>query len=229
MKFISSLCWVPQGKSSTPIQLKIEQNEMKRLFTDDGEKYNNEDEEDADEAIDSENENDKDNTNEDEKINKKYKMDDYDDEDDDIRVDQLKSLACFPNNKEDNIMTLKDNGEDSDQEDFQLRKTDNLLVAGHFDEDICSLNIYVYNSSERHYFIHHDLMIGSYPICLEWLDYDPTEESSVNYVAVGTMNPWIELWDLDIVDSLEPEFVLGSQKKIKKKKRSSEKTKNIGP
>ena len=33
-------------------------------------------------------------------------------------------------------------GEDSDMEDFEIRKSDNLLVAGHFDEDICSLNVY---------------------------------------------------------------------------------------
>ena len=37
---------------------------------------------------------------------------------------------------------MKKKGEDSDNDDFELRKDDNLLVSGHFDEDICSLNIY---------------------------------------------------------------------------------------
>lgn len=209
MKFISSLCWVPQGKSITPTQLKIGKNEMKQIFADDGKKYgDDEDDEEIEEPDQSNNE-----EQEDAKIDKRYNMDDYDDEDDDIRVENLKSLACFSNNHDDKLLTIKDDGEDSDNDDFELRKDDNLLVAGHFDEDICSLNIYVYNCPERHFYIHHDLMLGSYPVCLEWLDYDPTEAGSVNYLAVGTLNPWIEIWDLDIVDSLEPEFILGSQKK----------------
>jgi periodic tryptophan protein 1 len=88
------------------------------------------------------------------------------------------------------------------------------------------------------------------PICIEWLDFDPTiteqANSKVNYIAVGTLNPWIDIWDLDLMDSLEPEFTLGynyesenedetSTKKKKKKqkgdqevKKKSKKSKLIG-
>jgi len=39
-----------------------------------------------------------------------------------------------------------------------------------------------------------------------------------NFVAVGTMEPHIDIWDLDMVDTLEPVVSLGRRKRKKSKK-----------
>lgn len=132
MKFISSLCWIKQGVCKTPTKLRLEKNEMKQLFDEMRHKKPNDDddetkEEEEDKEVDTD---------------KKYNLDDYDDEEDELKLEQLNSLACFSNNAEDNILTIKDDGEDSDEEDFEIKNTDNVLICGHFDEDVCSLNLY---------------------------------------------------------------------------------------
>lgn len=56
-------------------------------------------------------------------------------------------------------------------------------------------------------------------MCLEWLDYVPgssTDSSkSGNYVAVGTFDPEIEIWSLDVLETMYPDALLGRPNKDK--------------
>jgi len=62
-------------------------------------------------------------------------------------------------------------------------------------------------------YIHHDYMLPSFPLCMTWFDYvlgsSLEEEKRGNLVAVGTFEPYIEIWDLDIVDQPIPLAILG--------------------
>lgn len=103
--------------------------------------------------------------------------------------------------------------DDSDAEDEIIKPTDNLILVGHVQNDIASMEIYIYNEDEGSLYVHHDFLLPSPPLCIEWLSFDPGSDKPGNISAVGCMDPVITLWDLDIQDSLEPICKLGSKNK----------------
>lgn len=56
--------------------------------------------------------------------------------------------------------------------------------------------------------MHHDIPLPAFPLCLAHGDISPTG-SAGNYCAVGTFGPGIEIWNLDVLNALEPSCVLG--------------------
>lgn len=77
--------------------------------------------------------------------------------------------------------------------------------------------VLVYNEDEGSFYVHHDFVLPSIPLCIEWLDYEPGQNTPGNLCAIGTMSPIIEVWDLDIVNCLEAAFSLGKTGSRKKR------------
>ncbi|KJR81696.1 periodic tryptophan protein 1 [Sporothrix schenckii 1099-18] len=184
---------------------------------------------------------------------KEYNLDNYDDEDDDAAggvsdgqpmsiFGNIKSLAYYESNKDDPYITLQDaNAEDEedDREDLQVLATDNLVLAAKVEDELAHLEVYVYEDEADNLYVHHDIMLPAIPLCVEWLDLPVGKPSAAagavaNFVAVGTMDPDIEIWDLDTVDCMYPNAILGQggkageasagagdEKKKKKKKKKS--------
>lgn len=155
----------------------------------------------------------------DEDIMDEYGLDDYDDEqpEDVGKMLGIGDLTVFSDPREDPYLDPNQEDEDQeDKEDFLIRGTDNLILAGHVEGESATLEVYIYNDVEDALYVHHDILLPSLPLALEWLSFDPESETKGNMVAVGSMQPIIEVWDLDIVDCLEPAFRLG--RKARKKK-----------
>jgi len=162
-------------------------------------------------------------------IDKEYNFSTYDDEDEDKmgQLSSIKDMTMFLDPKDDPLLARSsDKGEETDedekseQENHMIKPNDNLVAIARFERteeiDSWSLEVHVYNEEEDSYFPHHDNLLANFPVCMEWLNYDPTSEEKepANLVAIGNIDNFIEVWDLDQIATLEPTFVLG---KISKK------------
>ena len=66
------------------------------------------------------------------------------------------------------------------------------------------------NDGEANIYVHHEIMLPAFPLSLAWLDCNPgVAEGPGNFVAVGTFMPEIEIWNLDIIDAVEPAATVG--------------------
>lgn len=183
-----------------------------------------------------------------------YDMATYDDEPEGVDGDEeeddggpndsifgnIKGLAYYTDNKDDPYITLPENGDQSDEEEreeLQILPTDNLLLAAKIEDEVAHLETYVYEDEADNLYVHHDVMLPAVPLCVEWVNARPNKTGERgNFAAVGTMDPDIELWDLDVVDGMYPTAVLGQSSQTaaetpsdlinKKKKRKKSKKAN---
>ncbi|EGF77331.1 hypothetical protein BATDEDRAFT_14153, partial [Batrachochytrium dendrobatidis JAM81] len=154
-----------------------------------------------------------------------YKLDTYDDDeeadsdgpDEDGRISlfsKVRGLAYHNSNKEDPYIELGDSDEDDELDEMRISPTDNLILAAKTEDDISHIEVYVYEESEDNLFVHHDILLPSFPLCLEWLDFPSGrnlgQSTPGNYIAVGTFEPQVEIWNLDTIDSLFPDVILGA-------------------
>ena len=150
----------------------------------------------------------------------KRRMDKDDDSDSDAEEDEhrLQKLAAgnlmyYGSNTQDpNLQVREDDDNDSELEDFEIGPTDLVLLGARSDDQLSNLEAYVYEEPADNLYPHHDIPLPVFPLCVAWFDFRPGgAPGRGNFAAIGTFEPYIEVWDLDIMDALEPYAVLGGE------------------
>eukprot|EP00536_Pseudo-nitzschia_multiseries_P016103 jgi/Psemu1/220133/e_gw1.1019.3.1 len=103
-----------------------------------------------------------------------------------------------------------DDDDDSDAEDVLLSSSDAIVVVAKTEEEFAALEVHVYEQDTGNLFVHHDIPLPAFPLCLSHGDIGPTGAAG-NFCAVGTFGPGIEIWNLDVLNALEPSCVLGGE------------------
>ncbi|KAH9960938.1 WD40-repeat-containing domain protein [Russula dissimulans] len=160
-----------------------------------------------------------------------YKLDTYDEDDGPASTlgpfTNIKGLQFYRDNDDDPYITFNENDDELEREENEVLSTDNMLVTAIVEQNVPQLRFFVYDEATEYLGPHHDLLLSSMPLCLEWLDYpvsstpsamdtgdDPSHSPSQfgNYIAIGTMDPDIEIFSIDLLESVYPEAVLGDPK-----------------
>merc|ERR1711976_449312 len=104
---------------------------------------------------------------------------------------------------------------------------DMVFCAVSCEEETCSLEMYIYDAEEANMYVHHDIMLDAYPLCVDWLPKIAGEDGG-SFAAIGLIDHQIQIWDLDRLDPLAPMQSLGAQKKAKNKLKGKKKLKAKG-
>ena len=115
-----------------------------------------------------------------------------------------------------------------EMDDLTLRQSDSLIVTARTEDEVSQMEVHVYEDGEEeeeNVYVHHDVMLPNFPLCLECVEYDFNGTDAVgNFVAIGTFDPEIEVWDVDMIDAVYPTVILEGRKKSKKSVENEEKS-----
>ena len=230
---ISSVCWVPRGMArANPIKFEPTEeeldmaraeaeasNQLNKSNTKQNTTTTNDDNEDDDADMQGVTTGD---INLDDALPPEFNMDTYDDDEEDIPNDMMEEDQIDPN------FTVPLEELDSDEEeDNAIQPNDSILLAAHAEDDYSCLEVYVYDADQGSLYVHHDIQLPAFPLALAWSGYTPysavdgsdntsngSNSNGGNFVAVGTFEPGIEIWNLDVLEALTPTATLGGRESV---------------
>lgn len=259
---ISSSCWVPRGFAAEfPEKYELDDAEMERI-TQMAQLELSDAKADLEEAQQKELKLEEDIDDDLKEYNLDTYDDDEEEDGETVSMfpGLTKTDASYKENEDgDGYLSLPSAADEKQEKlELQVYPTDNLVLATRTEDDVSYLDVYVYDDGagapegsaleqgdeldedvaqgmtrESNLYVHHDLMLPAFPLCVEWVNFRPgtnadDNDSNIgNFAAIGTFDPQIEVWNLDCVDKAFPDMILGEpqqnsfQSLLKKKKKKS--------
>eukprot|EP00924_Labyrinthula_sp_SR-Ha-C_P000967 snap_masked-scaffold_7-processed-gene-9.42-mRNA-1 protein AED:0.13 eAED:0.13 QI:0/-1/0/1/-1/1/1/0/425 len=115
------------------------------------------------------------------------------------------NLSLETKEKEKKLRTTQDGIEieEEDYDDFRLKPNDRVFLVANSEDEYSSIEVQVYDETEGNFFVHHEITVPTFPLCLS--NIAPTGKTvNGNYVAIGSFSPIVEIWDLDVINVMEP-------------------------
>lgn len=120
-----------------------------------------------------------------------------DDDDAELKEDPLLQMG------RESVLQGVESDDDSELDDITFRETDLVFVCGRSGEEP-SLELYVYDDPKSNIYLHHDAPLISPPVSTAWLT-----DGSASMCAVSSLKPFVEIWNLDDMNSADPILLLG--------------------
>ncbi|CAD7922836.1 unnamed protein product [Amoebophrya sp. A25] len=123
--------------------------------------------------------------------------------------------------------------QDSDSDDDELLPSDNIFLATSCEDEQCTLEVFVYDQAEGAMFVHHDISLNAYPLCVDTVSLSSTPGRE-NLAAVGQFDCNIDIWNLDVLEPMAPVVTLsggesaGGATKKKSKNKTTAKNHSTG-
>jgi len=207
---VTALCWVPKGKCNAQ-PVKAADDEDAHDLMDDGVGHGAGEAAGSTEGLED------------------FELDQYDDEED----AGMNFFSVLNSDGElakevDPFMTGNPDSDSESEDYYGIRPDDNIFMAVSCEEENCMLEMYIYDADEATMYVHHDIMLDAYPLCVEWLS-SASGAGTGSFAAVGLIDHQVQIWNLDHLDPLHPAQCLGvSQKEALSKSAASLKKKKKG-
>jgi len=62
---------------------------------------------------------------------------------------------------------------DEEKEDYTIKKSDAIIVGAKIQGDYSTLEVYVYEEEKCNLYVHHEIVLSAFPLCMEFLPIDP--------------------------------------------------------